>query len=83
MIDKPQAIFIPRCDVDEDIFRNITNDTFTCEETHWPKTFTHKKTIKLSEKDTQSIKRAIRLTNKDLLKGEIGNEIHLGFKTVS
>ena len=64
MIDKPQAIFIPRCDVDEDIFRNITNDTFTCEETHWPKTFTHKKTIKLSEKDTQSIKRAIRKSQK-------------------
>lgn len=64
MIDKPQAIFIPRCDVDEDIFRHITDDTFTCEETQMPKTFTHNETIKLSEKDTQSIKRAIRKSQK-------------------
>ena len=64
MIDKPRAIFIPRCDVDEDIFRHITDDTFTCEETQMPKTFTHNETIKLSEKDTQSIKRAIRKSQK-------------------
>ena len=64
MIDKPQAIFIPRCDVDEDILRHITDDTFTCEETQIPKTFTHNGAIKLSEKYAQSIKRAIRKSQK-------------------